>query len=226
MDQPNPANGMDGKKRTRRRIGNRETVMSERTEIIEPLITHFPLGFAFTRYAAVRQVRFSSGAGKLDVAVVTDEPSILLIEAKKRSSSDSKYKVLGQIIFYLAHALACPTDRTVRAVFTAATNNKANARPAFWNGTQRRAQDPTSCEAEDWIRRATAAPREARKVRALIAMDEWHADHDAKRLLVAIQLLASPQLSSLRSAQRWSICTPTGRCLRSLTGACWPLERT
>src|SRR5688572_27036911 len=93
---------------------------SERTEILEPLMDKFPLGFRFSRFAAIRQVRFGSGAGKVDLVVVTDEPSILLIEAKRRKSRDSKDKVLGQILLYLAHVLVCPVDTTVQAILQAA----------------------------------------------------------------------------------------------------------
>ena len=92
-------------------------------------------------------------AGKVDFVVVTDEPSILLIEAKFRKSRDFKDKVLGQIVFYLAHVLECPVDVSVQAIVRAASY-RANRWLGFWNEAGRQATEPHRDEVEDWIRRA------------------------------------------------------------------------
>jgi hypothetical protein len=148
----------------------------------------FPLGFSFERYAAIWEVKFGSGAGKLDLTVVTDEPSILLIEAKLHKNPDAKDKVLGQLVFYLAHALECSPDAMVHAVKRAATH-KANKKPRYWNGEPRRPTEPGCDEVEEWIRGATRHSHRETHIRGLIALDSWSQTHDDKRLLVPLAML-------------------------------------
>lgn len=64
----------------------------------------FPLGFRFSRYATVRQVRFRSWSGKVDLVVVTDEPSILLVEAKRRKGSLRRHEGAEDIVAKCASA--------------------------------------------------------------------------------------------------------------------------
>lgn len=152
----------------------------------------FPLGLPFGRYAAVREVKFGSGAGKLDLTVVTDEPSILLIEAKLQRAADAKDKVLGQLLFYLAHALECTSDRIVEEIFRAATH-AANDKPRFWNGGPRGPGEPHRGEVEDWIRSSTLDNARQSRIRAFIALDQWPQAQD-KRLLVPVRMLRKHNL--------------------------------
>jgi len=180
--------------------------MSERTEILEPLIRQFPLGLPFKRYAAVRELKLRSGAGKLDLAVFTDEPGLLLIEAKFRRNADAKDKVLGQLVFYFAHALECSSDEVIRALRRAATH-KANQKDGYWNGQPRRPDEPMLDEIDRWIHKCMS--RELRpEVRALIALDTWSNDRDDKRLLVPLRMLQQRGLPVAMALSTGEITNP------------------
>jgi hypothetical protein len=167
----------------------KKTARSERKDILEPLMGCFPLGYRFSRFAAVRQVRLARGAGKIDLLVVTDEPSILLIEAKFRTSRDAKDKVVGQLMLYLAHLDKCGAAK----ISSAFHNALAYRRPhdnGLWDGIE-----PSVTEIDGWIRAATAPEQQKGRVRAIIALDEWKPDADEARLGLAVNYLADRGIS-------------------------------
>jgi hypothetical protein len=170
-------------------MATKDPTRSERVTIIEPLMRRFPLGYSFSRYAAVRQVRLCEGAGKMDLVVVTDEPSILLIEAKHRDCREAKDKVLGQVILYYAHLVRSSGDEIAAAVVRSASY-KPNQRHGFWFGAPRQSSEPTLTELEEWIDSATSTQLRSDRLRPLIALDTWDAKSDDQRLLMAAQFLS------------------------------------
>lgn len=143
-------------------------------------------------FIALRNVNFARGAGRLDLLIVSDEPSLILVEAKKSNSPLFKHASAGQLLLYYAHALKTSVKELQSELVRVATKK--------WQkgvGLDKICQKAgvTREQVFEWLKDAKhQVHRKPRTIRAFVAVNSWNEKQDGMRLGRIIRLLRKHKL--------------------------------
>ncbi|MCC7178693.1 MAG: hypothetical protein IT177_09915 [Acidobacteria bacterium] len=154
--------------------------MSERQLILEPLCAALPQALGCgTRYLRVWDAKLGPGGGYADLVVISDEPSVVVVEAKKRTNHSFKANVAGQLLLYLVTAMTATVDERIEGLRK--SRWKRNGAPSLESLLERAGINEG--QLRDWIEGARASTRGgADGFRAVIATDAWNERSDLKRI--------------------------------------------
>jgi len=144
-----------------------------------------------TNFIALRNANFARGAGRLDLLIISDEPSLILVEAKKASNVELKHASAGQLLLYYAHALkASVKNLQIELVRVAAKKWQRGV------GLDKICEKAgvTREQVFKWLKDAkhrahSRAHRNLRTIRAFVAVNSWNEKRDGVRLGKIIRLL-------------------------------------
>jgi hypothetical protein len=165
--------------------------MGEGNDILKPLLKGLPQSLACGhRCIPVWDVKLGRGGGRADLVVVSDEPSVVIVEAKLHDNPALKDSVVGQVMLYYVTALTSEPHEILAGLRRAAERHKRNENRGF--DELMREAAATEAEVLGWIAGAKElAMAGAPSVRAVIATDAWDESRDARRLGKIVSFLAN-----------------------------------
>jgi len=164
-------------------------------EILRLMHGQLPLSLGCgPKWLTVWDVKLGPGGGRADMVVVSDEPSIVIVEAKLHANAGLKDAVVGQIMLYYVTALTAEPRQILDGLRRAARGMKRNAK----RGLDAIMREAAVEEAEvlGWIGSALAQARDgASSVRAVVVTDEWNEKRDMRRLGKIVRFLRERGIS-------------------------------
>jgi hypothetical protein len=168
--------------------------MSERRLILDPLCAALPQALGCgTRYLCVWDAKLGPGGGCADLVVISDEPSVVVVEAKKRANGCFKANVAGQVLLYLVTAMTATVDETIDGLQKSA-RRKRNGRSSL--ESLLKAANIKERQLRTRIEQARANTLAgADGFRAVIATDSWDESKDQKRIGKIVRFLVERGIS-------------------------------
>jgi len=163
-------------------------------EILRLLCRQLPVSLGCgSRWLAVWDAKLGHGGGRADLVVVSNEPSIVIVEAKLHANPGLKDAVVGQVMLYYVTALTTEPRQILEGLRRAAKGLKRNGKLGLDQIMREKSIEET--EVFTWIENALEQARTGgTSVRAVVATDDWDEKRDLRRLGKVVRFLAEHQI--------------------------------
>ena len=122
------------------------------------------------------------------MVVVSDQPSIVIVEAKMHANAGLKDAVVGQVMLYYVTALTTEPRQILEGLRQAAKGLKRNGKLGLEQMLREQSIEET--ELLTWIESALEqAQSGGTSVRAVVATDDWDDKRDLRRLGKVVRFL-------------------------------------